>query len=267
MALAYNIHGEYIWYPYKLIMDKYKNFMHCVSGEVFYFIAGDKLLAINRFNQAIWRTNIEDATNILMSWDILILVKKKMVLLDYYGSFVVEFHIEDTTGIEILKTCDSYIIYKLRDEWHIKERFGSPPFEYNITDAQYMWCHGGELYKYNGQDIHVLRRRNRKFEVYRKLDKSSYKILYIGEYIMIRHHCKMIILHPDGSISLLKEYHAILDVGKINYVESDDRSVTIIDSYDKKYLYSRSSIHHTEAIEDTDCVYSQLRQTKSARNI
>lgn len=268
MALAYNADGLYTWYPHKHEMEEYKYDVHCADHDNFYYIQKNEIFRINKFNNKS-QISVRDiyfpyVNKMLLCQKRLIFIEADRVSYNYASSFVVRFCIRDTSGIEILKICQSYVIYKLRDEWHIEGYQRPDMILYDVEDAQCMWCHAGALYKYDGQDIYLLQKKYREFKIYKKIDKLRYTIKYIGDYIVIFYNCKKIILHPDGSISLLR--HHCTDRG-IMEIESDETSITITNDFGNKYLYARNSIHHEWYIEDSDCIYSKPRQLKSARNV
>lgn len=268
MALAYNADGLYTWYPHEHEMEEYKYDVHCADHDNFYCIQRGKLFSIDYHNNKS-QISVRDiyfpyVNKMLLCQKRLIFIEADRVSYNYDSSFVIHFYIKDTSGIEILKICKSYVIYKLRDKWHVNVLRGPDMILYDVEDAQCMWCHAGALYKYDGQDIYLLQKKYRKFKIYKKIDKLRYTIKYIGDYIVISNDCKKIILHPDGSISLLRNHYSDRSITKI---ESDETSITITDECYLNYLYARNSMHHEWYIEDSDCIYPQPMQVKSARNI
>jgi hypothetical protein len=247
-------------------MEEYKHFVHCADDDNFYYIQKNEMFCIDKYNNKS-QVSVRDiylpyVNKMVLCQRRLVFIQADRVSYNYDASFIVHFYITDTSGIEILKICKSYIIYKLRDKWHI-ESCHLPNIQLcDVEDAQYMWCHAGALYKYDGQDIYLLQKKYREFKVYKKIDKSCYTTKYIGDYIVIRHHCKKIVLHPDGSISLLRCTN-----NEIIEIESDENSIMTTDDSGDKYLYARDSMHHTLRIKNPDCVYQNPRQVKSARNI
>lgn len=261
MALANNMFGTYTWYPYEVDVEKYRNLVHCIDNRNFYFIQNDELYRIYKNEQIYYipcyGVNISEIIKMVSYGESPILISRSAVYkyegLSRYGEIKTSVDLQD---IDLIDLYDDIVTYRKGDKFYIDKPSKNIA---TIEDALCMWASYGYLFKFDGQNIYSL-------DYHKGLEpqienKSLYRLSNLGEYTIIIYN-RLIIIHPDGSISLA---YICPQLMIITHIESDETSITLMDQFNRLNLYARSSFCFQSYIGEYTCLYGQSNQVKSAR--